>query len=178
MAIKDSDIPFILIKSDEKPSTSILHRVGVFLNMILFQITLVSYIFLANFAATAQDIIIQILAIVGVGFAFIGIVVLGQQEAIVAAILSGCAFLFIVALVMWETWRPGENLSDVQFEEERLTMMVREMSFNNRVSVAREVLQQPSERLQTSFESVMVIPEQENSKRQSLILKMNLESDL
>jgi len=187
MSIKDSDIPFILIKPEQKPSTSILHRIGTFLNVVLFQITIVSYIFLANFAATAQEIIIQVLTIVGVGFAFVGLVVLGQQEAIVAAILSGTAFLFIVALVMWETMRPNDNLSDVQVEEVRLTTMVREMSFNNRQRFAQEILQSTSERLQTLEVVTMNIPsiisptEEErgiSSTRQTSIQKIYLDSDL
>lgn len=113
---------------------------------------------LANFAATAQDIIIQVMIICGFGLAFVGVVVLGQQEAIVAALLSGIGFLLIVALVLWETYSPGDNLSDVQVEEERLTTMVREMSFSSRQRVAQELLQQPSERLQTSLETVITFP--------------------
>lgn len=158
MAIKDSDIPFILIKSDQKKARSILHRLSIFFNMIVFQATVASYILLANFAATAQDIIVQVLTIAGVGLGFIGIVVFGQQETYIAAILSGFAFLLIVALVMWETWSPGDNLSDVQVEEERLTMLVREMSFTSRQRVAQELLQQPSERLQTTLETIVTVP--------------------
>jgi hypothetical protein len=84
------------------------------------------------------------LATAGVGLVFVGVVVIGQQEAYLAIIFTGFAITLIALVILREIFFPLDEASDMEVEEQRLTMAVRDLSLASRNRMMLELIGQPS----------------------------------